>query len=365
VVFPVLIVLDNPDGLLRPGMNGTVEILVAQYPDALTIPATAVVQRRQVVEAATIVNAGATFATGNDLDNAGAGVQTSGGYGTFSEPFIINGDGYLGQGALRKMTGREQDTLGGSITLGSNSRVQADFSTFQLNGALSLGAHDLALTGSTGFVSIGGVVSGTGDLIHYGLSGFRLQNNGNTFTGAINSTLGEIRGDTGDNATANNPYDTISALNLRNSALRLNFPNAAGPSAANSRFSATAPVTMRSSQLYIDNASFSGTATNQFDYALSQGFGATTLTGGGNKITARSADAGSVTLTFADLSRPNAGTTLELQIDSLIGGAAADWGGGACAASRPAWRRCTFPLTAVAVPAMTAVRPTVLRSPGM
>jgi HlyD family secretion protein len=57
VVFPVLIVLDNPGTLLRPGMNVSVEILVAEYLDALTIPSTAVLQLLQVREAARIVAA--------------------------------------------------------------------------------------------------------------------------------------------------------------------------------------------------------------------------------------------------------------------------------------------------------------------
>lgn len=57
VVFPVLIVLDNPGILLRPGMNVSVEILVAEFPEALTIPSTAVLQPLQVREAAAIVSA--------------------------------------------------------------------------------------------------------------------------------------------------------------------------------------------------------------------------------------------------------------------------------------------------------------------
>lgn len=64
VVFPVLILLDNPELLLRPGMNVGVEILVAEFPQALTIPATAVVQLRQVPEAAGIVSADLSGWTG-------------------------------------------------------------------------------------------------------------------------------------------------------------------------------------------------------------------------------------------------------------------------------------------------------------
>ncbi|MCB1204996.1 MAG: autotransporter-associated beta strand repeat-containing protein, partial [Verrucomicrobiae bacterium] len=281
---------------------------------------------------ATVINDGATLASSNDLDSATVGAQTSGGWGTISEPMTIHGDGHLGQGALRKMMGREQDTFGGTVTLGSNARLHSDYGTLALSGAVNIGANTLTASGAAGFVSLSSSsVSGSGDIVHYGLSGFRLQGNSNTFTGNLISNLGEIRADTGDNATGNNPYDTIASLSLRNSALRLNFPNAAGPSVADSRFSTTAPISMRSSYLYVENASFSaGTSNaNLFDYAVAQTFGVTTLTGGGNKITTRSADTGSVTLTFTDLQRPNAGTTLELQIDNLVGGSAADWGASA------------------------------------
>lgn len=278
----------------------------------------------------TVIADGATFATTNDLDNATPGAQTTGGWGTISEPFAISGNGYLGQGALRKMMGREQDTLGGAITMNAASRIQADFGTLAFSGTVAV-TDTLTITGASGFTSLSGVVSGGADIVHYGVSGFRLQANGNTYSGTITSNLGEIRADTGDTTTANNPYDTITALNLRNSALRLNFPNAAGtaPNIADSRFSTTAPISMRASIIYVDNASFSTTSTNFFDYALAQTFGVTTLEGGGNKIVTRSADAGSVTLTFTDLLRPNPATMLELQIDNLSGGATAEWGASA------------------------------------
>ncbi|MCB1208521.1 MAG: hypothetical protein KDK97_04290, partial [Verrucomicrobiales bacterium] len=278
----------------------------------------------------TIVNDGATFATANDLDNAGIGTQSSGGWGTVNEPFTINGNGYLGQGALRKMMGREQDTLGGAITLGSAARIQADYGTLALTGVVNV-SDVLTASGAAGFVSLSGTVSGTADIVHYGTSGFRLQGNNNTYSGTITSNLGELRADTGDTTTGNNPYDTVAAFNLRNSALRLIFPTAGGtaPNIANSRFSATAPISMRASLINVENAAFNGTATNLFDYALGQTFGVTTMESGGNKIYIRSADTGSVTLTFTDLQRPNPGTTLELAIDNLTGGATAEWGASA------------------------------------
>ncbi|HRJ08332.1 MAG TPA: autotransporter-associated beta strand repeat-containing protein [Prosthecobacter sp.] len=278
--------------------------------------------------AGTVVNSGATFASGNDF-SGGAGLQTTEGWGTINEAFNITGDGYLRQGAIRKMTGREQDTIGGTVTLDGNARLHADYGTLALSGAVAIGANTLTATGAGGFVTLGSSsVAGSGDIVHYGLAGFRLQGNSNTYTGTIKSNLGEIRADTGDTTTGNNPYDTIFALDLRNSLLRLNYPNTAGtaPNVADSRFSTTAPISMRSSSINIDNASFSGTSTTFFDYAVAQTFGTTTMHSGANYIYFRSADAGSVTMTFTDLLNPNPGTTLEFQIDSLTGGAAHNLG---------------------------------------
>ena len=174
----------------------------------------------------TIINSGATFAIANDMDNAGVGTQSTGGYAN-NEIFVINGDGYLGQGALRKIMGREQDSLGGAITMGSAARLQGDFSTLNLSGTFNV-SHTLTASGAAGFVSLGGVVSGSADIIHYGISGFRMQSNANTYSGTITSNLGEIRADSGDTTTGVNPYSNISALNLRNSALRLVFLQTGG-----------------------------------------------------------------------------------------------------------------------------------------
>lgn len=271
----------------------------------------------------TIINAGATFATSNDLDNATPGTQSTGGWGTINEAFTIHGDGYLNMGALRKMIGREQDTLGGAITMGSAARLHSDYGTLAITGAFNI-SQTLTATGASGFVSLSGVNSGSADILHYGLSGFRLQNDASTYSGTITSTLGEIRGDTGNTTTGVNAYSNLTALNLRNSALRLNFPNGAGtaPNVANSRFSTTAPIAMRASAINLENAAFNGTASNLFTYDAAQALGVTTLEGGGNKIYFRSsaAAAGSVTLTFANILRPNAGTMLEFQIDSLTTG---------------------------------------------
>lgn len=280
----------------------------------------------------TVVNAGATFASGGDY-SGNAGVETTEGWGASgTEPLTINGNGYLGQGAIRKMFGREQDTLGGAVTLGSASRIQTDSGTLALTGPIDVN-QALTISGASGTVLLNGTMSGASTITHYGVSALQLSNvsAGQTYSGTINSNLGEIRSNTGV-ATANlNPYQDITALNLRNSALRLNFGNGAGTpnDGPNSRFSPTAPLSMRASQINIDNASFNATAANLFDYAVAQTFGATTLESGGNKVSVRSADAGSITITFTNLLKPNAGTMLELQIDNLSGGATAEWGASA------------------------------------
>jgi HlyD family secretion protein len=54
-MFPVLVRLDNRDGLLRPGMNADVQIEIAMRPGALVVPNAAVVGVRDAVPAAAVV----------------------------------------------------------------------------------------------------------------------------------------------------------------------------------------------------------------------------------------------------------------------------------------------------------------------
>ncbi|MFG1690946.1 efflux RND transporter periplasmic adaptor subunit [Gemmatimonadota bacterium] len=55
VMFPVIVTLDNRQGFLKPGMNAEVEILVAENPDALTVPNNAVVTPQEVIPAAMVL----------------------------------------------------------------------------------------------------------------------------------------------------------------------------------------------------------------------------------------------------------------------------------------------------------------------
>ncbi|WP_342381652.1 efflux RND transporter periplasmic adaptor subunit [Myxococcus stipitatus] len=54
-LFPVLVRLDNPDGLLRPGMNAEVAIEISSRRDAITVPNSAVVGLRDARAAAVAV----------------------------------------------------------------------------------------------------------------------------------------------------------------------------------------------------------------------------------------------------------------------------------------------------------------------
>ena len=54
-MFPVIVLLDNRSGLLKPGMNAEVEVLVNERRGALTVPNNAVVQVRELAPAAEVL----------------------------------------------------------------------------------------------------------------------------------------------------------------------------------------------------------------------------------------------------------------------------------------------------------------------
>ncbi len=54
-MFPVIVQLDNRAGLLKPGMNAEVEVLVAEQLDVLTVPNNAIVEPNQMAPAAELL----------------------------------------------------------------------------------------------------------------------------------------------------------------------------------------------------------------------------------------------------------------------------------------------------------------------
>jgi len=54
-MFPIIVRLDNRAGLLKPGMNAEVEILLVEHPDVLVVPNNAVVTPQEVAPAASVL----------------------------------------------------------------------------------------------------------------------------------------------------------------------------------------------------------------------------------------------------------------------------------------------------------------------
>ena len=62
-MFPVIVLLDNRAGLLKPGMNAEVEILIDERENTLAVPNNAVVQPQEVAPAAEVLGLDPTVAT--------------------------------------------------------------------------------------------------------------------------------------------------------------------------------------------------------------------------------------------------------------------------------------------------------------
>jgi HlyD family secretion protein len=55
IMFPVVVNLDNREGLLRPGMSAEVQVIIAERPQTLTLPNAAVVTQQEAAVAATVL----------------------------------------------------------------------------------------------------------------------------------------------------------------------------------------------------------------------------------------------------------------------------------------------------------------------
>jgi autotransporter-associated beta strand protein len=260
----------------------------------------------------TVVGSGATLALGPDA--AGAG-----GIGNPAELITINGNGFRNNGAIRNFMAANGATLPGVVTMGSASRIQSEVTGgLTLSGAFNV--NNTLTAGGIGGVTLSGLVSGSSAINHYGLGLFRLSNatTANTYSGAISSTLGEIRAQ--DGTTAFQPYGAVASLSLKNSWLRIGMGAGATAANANSRFSTTAPISMAASQLYLDNTNFNANTGSQQTTAIVQGLGDVTQTAGHNRFGMRgAATGGSITMTLASLSR-SAGVTTEFLSDNVVTG---------------------------------------------
>ena len=111
-MFPVIVLLDNRAGLLKPGMNAEVEVLVDERLQTLTVPNSAVVQPYEVAPAAEVLGLDPQAVS---VDNAAwgelmaqaatrAGVETDmGARGGFGRPGAGGGPGAGAMANIRQM----------------------------------------------------------------------------------------------------------------------------------------------------------------------------------------------------------------------------------------------------------------------
>jgi autotransporter-associated beta strand protein len=105
-----------------------------------------------------------------------------------SKAITLNGTGVSNDGALRSISGT--NTVGGAITLGSDSRINSDAGTLTLSGGIN-GAHNLTV-GGAGATSIGGAIgTGSGSLTKDGAGTLTLSA-GNSYTGATTISTGVV-----------------------------------------------------------------------------------------------------------------------------------------------------------------------------
>ncbi|MCB1208401.1 MAG: autotransporter-associated beta strand repeat-containing protein, partial [Verrucomicrobiales bacterium] len=284
-------------------LNGGMTLLVPTANDGTVLGTTA---------GNTTVSSGATLAFGPDAAGSGA-------IGNPSEPLTISGDGFRNSGALRGFMGANGSTHPGVVTLAGDTRIQNDAAgTFTLsNGAFNSNDFNIR-AGGVGFVSISGTIGGTGNITHYGISGLRLQGNSSTISGSLVSELGEIRADTSNTTTGDNPYKNISSLTIKNGLLQL----AAGTTGAiTNLFDDDIPITLNAGRIRLESTSFNNTSTQAWNEVL----GPVTIASGDAFLDMRDTTGGaqrSIKLTSFTRSP---GTTLRLSAD---GGAATTIGTG-------------------------------------
>ncbi|MEN9815326.1 MAG: hypothetical protein RLZZ412_1308, partial [Verrucomicrobiota bacterium] len=258
--------------------------------------------------AGTVVSAGATLALG-PVNSGSTGL-------TLVENLTLSGRGLNGQGALRSFMGANSSNVNGTVDLVGATRVQNDLTgTLNLNGIWDL---DAALSvGGPGFVSFGGTsrVVGAAPITHYGINGFRLQGLTSSYSGTITSVLGEVRVDTGDGLTGDNPYANVAGFALRNSVLQL----LVNPSALalTNRIGDETPIVSRGSRIRLENNSFNNTTGGQNAVNWNELLGPLTLAGGQTMVDFRdTVDATVVrSLSFASVTRTDPSATLQLSGD--------------------------------------------------
>ncbi|SKA92450.1 PEP-CTERM protein-sorting domain-containing protein [Prosthecobacter debontii] len=250
----------------------------------------------------TTVSNGATLALGGINGN---GI-------TVTDTWTVGGSGYLGLGAIRGMYGVNTNALSGNVTFTGDTVIHNDVvGTLQFNGNIVMDQN--VRFNTHGFISLNGVVTGSTDIVKYGLSGLRFANNtsANTYSGSITSILGEVR------AEFVNAYQNVSRFTMRNSNLQLVFLNTAN--STEGRLNDATPIDLYGGRIRLENSGFTGNPAFNFAETV----GAVTLKGGGSMMDMRgNTTSTSVLLTLSSLTREAMGSTLYMEVNGTISGAA-------------------------------------------
>ena len=164
-MFPVIVLLDNRAGLLKPGMNAEVEILVDERLQTLTVPNGAVVQPYEVAPAAEVLGLDPQAVT---IDNtvwgelmaqaaARAGVEVNtAARGGFGRPGAGGGPGVAEMAGIRQriqsgeITADSARALVAAMREGSGGRTEGQGEAGEADGAETAQAGEAAGLGEAG-----------------------------------------------------------------------------------------------------------------------------------------------------------------------------------------------------------------------
>jgi fibronectin-binding autotransporter adhesin len=167
-------------------------------------------------------------AAGGTTVNSGAELDFETNVAVGAETVMLNGNGTAGNGALRNISGN--NSLSGSISLGSASMVGSDLGTLSLSGGISNGGFTVTFGGSGNTIESGSI-SGSGDLAKSG-SGTLTLSGANTYTGSTTVSGGTV-------VVANGSGDALGAT----SSILVNWGSTLLLGASN-QINSAAPVTL-------------------------------------------------------------------------------------------------------------------------